>query len=251
MVRWIFFDVGNLLLNDDPQTYRIHRRYYEAAAERNSTLTFLQFLDDREAEVRRGNRLPTQTVMRRYLAAAELESLYHRVTDELRGIYDSMNLPMPHVLEMLNTIAGRYRLGIVANQVVECRASLQRRGLLQFFDVVAISEELKLHKPDPALFRWALNQAGVAADEAIMVGDRHDNDVVPAATLGMRTVWVRWPSLSGKGWEPSDTEGRAYAASHEREPFYGRITRPDIQPSATVADLRGVAPAINTIAFAG
>ena len=247
MIRWIFIDIGNVLFNDDPQTYYIHQRYFETAACRDPSLTFTQFLTDREHEVRIGNRWPTQTVMLRYLSRAELDALYHQVTDELRGIYDRMNFPMPHVQEMLDELAGRYRLGIIANQVVECRASLERRGLLDYLDVLAISEELNLHKPDPALFRWALNQCGVRPDEAVMVGDRHDNDIVPAATLGMHSIWVRWPSLAGKGWDPPDPEARAFVASHEREPFYGRVTQPEVEPSGTVSDLRGVAPTIDRL----
>jgi putative hydrolase of the HAD superfamily len=46
-------------------------------------------------------------------------------------------------------------------------------------------------KPDEAIFRWALDRAGCAAADALMVGDRLDNDIAPARRLGMRTVRVR------------------------------------------------------------
>jgi FMN phosphatase YigB (HAD superfamily) len=82
-----------------------------------------------------------------------------------------------------------------------------------------------------------------------MVGDRHDNDVVPAAALGMHTIWVRWRTLAGKGWESDDSDAQAFVASHEREPFYGRVTQPEIAPSAEVADLREVAAAVDSLSL--
>ena len=46
-------------------------------------------------------------------------------------------------------------------------------------------------KPDPRLFHLSLNRAGCPADEALMVGDRLDNDIAPAKAVGMQTVWIR------------------------------------------------------------
>src|SRR5437867_1985657 len=110
MIRWIFLDVGNVLFNDDPQTYYIHRRYHEAAVRTRPNFSFTQFLSDREQEVRRANRWPTQTVLLRHLASEQLDTLFQQVTNELRGIYDSVNLPMPGAEELVRELAGRYRL---------------------------------------------------------------------------------------------------------------------------------------------
>ena len=48
-----------------------------------------------------------------------------------------------------------------------------------------------MDKPDPELFRRALTRAGCAPAEAVMIGDRTDNDVAPATSLGMQTVLIR------------------------------------------------------------
>ena len=55
-------------------------------------------------------------------------------------------------------------------------------------DYIAASAELGIAKPDAAIFQWALKQAGCAARNAVMIGDRMDNDIAPANRLGMRTV---------------------------------------------------------------
>lgn len=53
------------------------------------------------------------------------------------------------------------------------------------------SAEAGCAKPDLRIFTMALDKAGCEARDAIMVGDRLDNDIVPAKKLGMKTIWVR------------------------------------------------------------
>jgi HAD superfamily hydrolase (TIGR01662 family) len=83
-----------------------------------------------------------------------------------------------------------YRLGVIANQPTQVRSALDRDGLVGFFEVWGVSEDLGLRKPDTALFVHALRTACVEPDRAVMVGDRLDYDVRPAKAAGMRTVWV-------------------------------------------------------------
>ncbi len=83
-----------------------------------------------------------------------------------------------------------YRLGVIANQPTQVRQALQRDGLVGYFDTMGVSDDLGLHKPDPALFARTLEIAQVEAARTVMVGDRLDYDMRPAAATGMRTVWV-------------------------------------------------------------
>lgn len=83
-----------------------------------------------------------------------------------------------------------YRLGVIANQPSQVRAALERDGLVAFFDTMGVSDDLGLHKPDPALFARTIEIAGVAPERTVMVGDRLDYDVRPAQAAGMRTVWM-------------------------------------------------------------
>ncbi len=97
----------------------------------------------------------------------------------------------PDVVPCLEALAGRYRLGIVANQPSVVREAMRRDGIEVYFEVWSVSEDLGLEKPDPKLFEHALAQAGVEeASRAAMVGDRLDYDVRPAKAVGMRAVWV-------------------------------------------------------------
>jgi HAD superfamily hydrolase (TIGR01549 family) len=83
-----------------------------------------------------------------------------------------------------------YRLAVLANQPAERTAELRALGIAP--EVMAMSDELGLHKPDPRFFRRALELMGEPEPSSVAyVGDRVDNDVLPAADAGMRPVWLR------------------------------------------------------------
>jgi len=81
-----------------------------------------------------------------------------------------------------------YEMGLIANQGHDVLDLLEKSGLNRFFKVRAISSLVKLRKPDPRIFEFALREAGRRAEDCIMVGDRLDTDICPAKTLGMTTI---------------------------------------------------------------
>ena len=100
--------------------------------------------------------------------------------------------PYPEALPVLRTLRERgYRMGIIANQCLGSEARLERFGLREFFEVICASAEEGVEKPDPEIFLRALARAGCAPENAVMIGDRADNDVAPAKALGMQTVLIR------------------------------------------------------------
>jgi HAD superfamily hydrolase (TIGR01662 family) len=83
-----------------------------------------------------------------------------------------------------------YRLAVIANQPQERAAELRALGVEA--DVMAMSAGMGVAKPDPAFFAQALELMGQADPGCVAyVGDRIDNDVLPAASAGMRAIWIR------------------------------------------------------------
>jgi len=98
----------------------------------------------------------------------------------------------PGIPELLAHLKQRgLRLAVVANQPARVTEMLRAAGIDHFFDYLGISEREGLRKPDVRLFLRACDALQVEATECVMVGDRIDNDIVPARTLGMRTVLLR------------------------------------------------------------
>jgi putative hydrolase of the HAD superfamily len=82
------------------------------------------------------------------------------------------------------------RLAVVSNWDVSLHDVLERTGLRALVDAVVISAELGAAKPDPAIFRAALERLGAAAADALHVGDSVEHDVAGARAAGIEAVLV-------------------------------------------------------------
>lgn len=107
-------------------------------------------------------------------------------------------IPYPEARRVLETLKSRgYRLGIIANQALDARDRLRRFGLYELFEVIVISQEQGVAKPQHAIFLDALYKAQTEASRSVMIGDKLTNDIVPAKALGFKTVWIKqeWGGL--------------------------------------------------------
>ncbi len=82
-------------------------------------------------------------------------------------------------------------------------------NLHHVFDIVLTFDETKVHKPSPVPFKMALKQLDINPDEAIMVGDWPERDVVGASQVGIKTIFARYGDTvdiknSGADWEVDD-----------------------------------------------
>lgn len=138
----------------------------------------------------------------RQRADAYLESLFTLAgvpaarLDEVRSCLARLHLERhlwstvaPGTREALARLrAARIRLGVVSNSDGRVEAALQAAGLRDFFDVVVDSAIVGVEKPDPAIFHAALGALGIAARDALYVGDLYEVDVLGARASGMDAV---------------------------------------------------------------
>jgi putative hydrolase of the HAD superfamily len=71
----------------------------------------------------------------------------------------------------------------------EQKEKLEFCRLAAHVDVLIVSEEAGLSKPDPGIFQMALDRLNVHAEDAVMVGDSWTADVAGARACGMRAFW--------------------------------------------------------------
>lgn len=83
------------------------------------------------------------------------------------------------------------KIGIVANQPAAAADRLKQDNLFELIDFLGISAIVGIEKPDPGIFKLAIDKLATPADQIIHIGNRIDTDVNPAKALGMKTVWVR------------------------------------------------------------
>ena len=96
----------------------------------------------------------------------------------------------PDALPCLTTLAAAgMRIGIVGNQPEAAEGSLAALGVTA--DFIASSARWGIEKPSPAFFARVAEAAGSAIEQIAYVGDRLDNDVIPAQAAGMLAVFIR------------------------------------------------------------
>jgi putative hydrolase of the HAD superfamily len=118
-------------------------------------------------------------------------SLAVRLADRFRAERALHHELYEDVLPALHAVAGRCALAILTNGIGEVqRAKLRSTALESFFATIVISGELGFGKPDRRAFEQTLAMLGVAAGEAVMVGDSLARDIVPARANGIAAVWL-------------------------------------------------------------
>ena len=171
-IKCLFFDVGSTLVDE---TECVKKRC-EVIIESNN-------IDRQEFYDRVEECAKTDSY------AVRAAALYYG--GEIPRWYGELEKLYPDTKMILEILSKKYKLGVIANQVAGTKDRLDNWGIGKYFDVVVASAEADCSKPDLKIFNLALEQAGCKPNEAVMIGDRLDNDVVPAKQLGMKTVWVR------------------------------------------------------------
>ena len=182
IIRWFFFDLGSTLIDEtEADLHRIHDMIS------GTDVTVETYLKKRLEMIKHGE--PGD------LAAMDFFGLkktpWHTEDEK----------PYPDAIPTLEELKRNgFKLGVIANQNLGTVDRLAKWNMLEYFDVIASSAELGVAKPDHKIFQWALDRAQCLAQEAVMIGDRLDNDVAPANQLGMHTVRI----LQGQGayYEP-------------------------------------------------
>lgn len=171
-IEWIFFDIGSTLVDES--------RAYEHRIKdtiKNSKVTYERFYNlmiDFAKQGRNGyNEAVKHFGLQRTIWHSEDEFLYQETESCLKALSE------------------KYKIGIIANQPFGTQERLNKMGISKYISLVISSAEENIAKPDLQIFRLALERADCSPDNAVMIGDRLDNDIVPAKEIGMHTVWVK------------------------------------------------------------
>lgn len=193
VVEGLIFDLDNTLLDRQAIFARVAGRFYEEYLCATTPVTredavekMVEWDDDGYASKRQ--------VFKQWLdewpeAGLDMESLIRWYRSETQR-QAQPDLKVNEYLAYLNEQQAPW--GIVTNgsssQHNKCRAA----GLTQLAPFVIVSEEVGYAKPDPRIFRDALNAMGLSNPERVMfVGDNPVADIDGAKRFGMKAAWVR------------------------------------------------------------
>ena len=115
--------------------------------------------------------------------AGEIAAMY-------RDTYRARRRTVAGAAALMAAVKRQARVGIVSNNLLdEQQEKLQVCGLDQFVDTLVVSEEAQVSKPDPRIFRVALERLEVHPADAVMVGDSWAADVEGARASNIRAIW--------------------------------------------------------------
>ncbi len=205
MIRAVFFDAGNTLL---------YPRVDELAGELTAS-GYPATIDDFHFSEREGKK-KLDAWLRPQLGGVlppQVDRMYwmeylHALLDRLKAPIDKHGAMTEQIIERYRDIrfwsrvfpdtepalqslsASGYIMGVISNSIGTIAEQLTRAGLARYFRFILDSAVVGVEKPDPAIFRMALEQAGVEAAEAIFIGDTYATDLGGAKQAGIRGLLI-------------------------------------------------------------
>ena len=171
-IKWIFFDIGSTLV-DESAVY-----------------------ENRIKEITQGNNIDRNEFVAKVIECAQTSPKPIVSAAEDYGVKvpawrHDLEVLYPDTKEVLQRLSQKYKIGIIANQDFGTEQRLTDFNVHQYINLVIASAEEGVAKPDLRIFQIALARADCKPEEAVMVGDRIDNDIIPANKIGMTTMWIK------------------------------------------------------------
>ena len=96
---------------------------------------------------------------------------------------------LPNALEILEYLKPKYKLHIITNGFQEIQnKKLNNSNIMDYFDQVVNSEMAGVKKPDPHIFKMALERAGAVPQRSLMIGDDLEADILGAKAVGFKVL---------------------------------------------------------------
>lgn len=146
-----------------------------------------------------------KTTLNRQIALQIKYFIENNLLDENKSnklILDISNYCYSDVLnkiKMVNHILQKlildYKLAIVSNFYGNLETVLKELSIHHFFNSIVDSSIVNIRKPNPLIFKIAIDSLSLYPNECIVIGDSYERDIIPAKQLGCKTIW-----LKGKSW---------------------------------------------------
>lgn len=208
-IKVIFFDLGNTLIYDEPGAWpEIYQRaddiLWISLRESGIKSSPRELYGDHETllhyyyNLREGelDEPGIGTVLRELLKKQKIYIPDKKLQLALRSMYSVtqtnwyLERDAIPVLEALQE--GGYQLGIISNGAEDLNTFelIDKAKLRPYFKFILSSAAFGKRKPHPGIFRTALDYFHISPDQAVMVGDNYEADIIGAHQLGINTIWI-------------------------------------------------------------
>lgn len=199
MIRAVLFDLDGTLFDRDTSVRTVIAQQYDLFAPalrhvpKDSFIARFMDLDAR-------GYTPKDVVYQQLVTECRVTEIgAGDLYDHFYATYHRCCMPFADLHATLAQLQTReMRLGIITNggHAFQMR-TIESLGIAPYFAVIFTSEQEQLKKPDARLFHRAVQRLGVAASEAVFVGDHPIVDIAGARDAGLKAIWKR-----DSFWEP-------------------------------------------------
>ncbi|HKS72003.1 MAG TPA: haloacid dehalogenase type II [Terriglobales bacterium] len=193
--RALTFDCYGTLIDWETGIFSALRPILRAHGKTSTDAEILEIYSDLEAGAEQGEFHAYREVLRRVVEGFGERLGFVPSEAERISLPASVPLwnPFPDTCQALARLKSRYQLVIISN-VDEDLFAKTRPKLGVEFDHVITAGRARCYKPGLAIFKLALKEIGVPAEQVLHAGQSIYHDVIPAQSLGMATAWVNRPS---------------------------------------------------------
>ncbi|NRD79813.1 HAD family hydrolase [Bacillus sp. BRMEA1] len=200
MVKAAIFDLDGTLLNRDESIEKFINTQYDRYKKivghipKDKYVTRFIELDNR-------GYVWKDKVYQQLVAEFEITDItWEELLQDYINDFKNNCIPFPNLIGLMEELKKRnFRLGIITNGKGQFQMdNIKALGIEKYFDSILISEWEGIKKPDPQIFKRALEDLNVLPNQSLFVGDHPVNDVKAAQNVGMIGIWKKdhqWNSV--------------------------------------------------------
>ena len=200
MIKGVIFDLDGTLLNRDESVKVFVNRQYDRLKNLVGHIPKAKYVT-RFIELDNRGYVWKDKVYQQLVDEFKItEITWEELLQDYINEFKNNCIPFPNLVSMLEELrSNNLVLGMITNGKGQFQMdNIKALGIKKYFEIILISEWEGIKKPDPQIFKRALEQLNVSPNESLFVGDHPDNDVKAAQNVGMKGIWkkdIQWKNV--------------------------------------------------------
>ena len=212
MIKGILIDFGGTIDSDGIHWFNAFSDAYAMVADVPKELLWDAYVHTERTLGRNPIITPTDTFCKTLQTKIALQTEYLQskgitITAQDTILDTCYNKVVKHISTISKPVLERIKLPmvLVTNFYGNMHTVLKEFGLDHLFKDVVESSVVGVRKPDPEIFCLGVKALGLEAAETVMIGDSPDKDIIPAQSIGCKTVWLQGKNRSEAQCTPDQT----------------------------------------------